>query len=246
MLAGCEEVFCYHCLLFHPDTLTKDSTVWISTGVTDMHHLSEKIKKHEMSKIHMDSCWTFATIVRVNIATQLDEGYRLAVRRHNDEVSKNRHILNRLIQCVKFCGVFELALRGKDETEGSKNPGIFLGLVDFVAQLDEVFDEHLKNATVFKGTSKTVQNELLECMLAVARERIVEEVKSACYLAIQADETMDVSTQKQLVLVLRYIDDNHAVQESFFEFIPISDSTSVSIASVLLERLNQLLADDNE
>ena len=47
-----------------------------------------------------------------------------------------------------------------------------LGLVDFVAQLDEVFDEHLKNATVFKGTSKTVQNELLECMLAVAREEV--------------------------------------------------------------------------
>ena len=87
----------------------------------------------------------------------------------------------------------------------------FLNLVDFVAKLDDVFDEHLKNATVFKGTSKTVQNELLECMLAVARERIV-------------------STQTQLVLVLRYIDDNHAVQESFFEFISISDSTSVSIA----------------
>ena len=137
-----------------------------------MHHLSEKIKKHEMSKIHMDSSLRFATIGRVNIATQLDEGYRLAVRRHNDEVSKNRHIVTRVIQCVKFCGVFELALRGKDETEGSKNPGIFLGLVDFVAQLDEVFDEHLKNATVFKGTSKTVQNELLECMLAVAREEV--------------------------------------------------------------------------
>ena len=60
--------------------------------------------------------------------------------------------------------MFELPLRGKDETEGSTNPGIFLGLVNFVAQLDEVFDDHLKNAKVFKGTSKTIQNELLECM----------------------------------------------------------------------------------
>ena len=32
----------------------------------------------------------------------------------------------------------------------------------------------------------------------------------------------------------------------FYLFIPILESTSVSIASVLLERLNQLLADDNE
>ena len=96
----------------YSSTLTTDSTVWVSTGVTDMHHLSERIKKHEMSKIHMDSCWTFATIVRVNIATQLDEGYRLAVCRHNDEVSKNRHILNRLIQCVKFCVRIGFARQG--------------------------------------------------------------------------------------------------------------------------------------
>lgn len=224
-LAGCDvanAVFCYPCLLFHPEGGTADSTAWTVTGVTDMHHLTEKIKKHELSKTHMDSCLRLSALGRVNIATQLDEGYRLAVRRHNDEVSKNRHVLNRLIKCVKFCGVFELALRGKDETEGSTNPGIFLGLVNFVAQLDEVFDEHLKNAKVFKGTSKTVQNELLECMQVIVREHIVEEVKSANYVAIQADETTDVSTQTQLVLVLRYIDSNHKVQERFFEFLLIS------------------------
>ena len=112
-----------------------------------MQHLSDKVKKHEKAKKHMDSCLKFSALGRVNIATQLDEGYRLAVLRHNDEVSKNRHILNRLIQCVKFCGIFELALRGRDETEGSANPGIFRGLVDFVAQLDEVFDEHLKTVS---------------------------------------------------------------------------------------------------
>ncbi|KAA8582360.1 hypothetical protein FQN60_009100 [Etheostoma spectabile] len=93
-----------------------------------MHHLSEKLKKQELSKTHMDSCLRLSALGRVNFATQLDEGYGLAVRRHNEEVSKNRHILNRLIQCVKFCGVFELALGGKDETEGSTKPGIFLGL----------------------------------------------------------------------------------------------------------------------
>jgi len=58
----------------------------------------------------------------------------------------------------------------------------------------------LRSTTVFKGTSKTVQNELLDCMASVIRERIVEEVKSARFVVMQAD---DVSTQTQLVLVLR-------------------------------------------
>ena len=87
-----------------------------------------------------------------------------------------------------------------------------------MAQLDEVFNEHLKNDTVVKGTSKTVQNELLECMLAVVREHIVEEVKWTNYVAIQADETTDVSTQTQLVFVLSYIDSNRAVQGRFLSF----------------------------
>ena len=167
------------------------------------------------------------------------------MRRHNDEVSKNRHILGRLIDCVKFCGVFELALRGKDESEGSSNPGIFRGLVDLVASLDEVFEEHLRTATVFKGTSKTVQNELLDCMASVIRERIVE-VKSARFVAIQVDETTDVSTQTQLVLVLRYIDGKHAVQERFFEFVPIASTTASSIAEAILERLNSVFTDDDK
>ena len=64
-----------------------------------------------------------------------------------------------------------------------------------MALLDEVFEEHLKTATVFKGTSKTVQNKLLDSMLSVIRERIMEEVKSARFVAIQAEETTDVSAQ---------------------------------------------------
>jgi hypothetical protein len=60
-----------------------------------------------------------------------------------------------------------LALRGHDETESSENPGIFRGLVNFVAEMDVSMKEHLKNATVFRGTSKTVQNELLDAMLKI-------------------------------------------------------------------------------
>ena len=100
----------------------------------------------------MDNAMKLATLGRVNIATQLNERHRIVVRKHNEEVDKNRHILCKIINCVKFCGVFELALRGHDETDSSVNPGIFRGLVDFVSSLDTVLEEHLK--TAFKGTSK--------------------------------------------------------------------------------------------
>ncbi|KAI4830244.1 hypothetical protein KUCAC02_001890 [Chaenocephalus aceratus] len=50
-----------------------------------------------------------------------------------------------------------------------------------------------------------VQNELLDCMLSVRRD-YMEEVNSADCIAIQADETTDVSIYCQLVLLLRYVD----------------------------------------
>ena len=194
----------------------------------------------------MENAMRQATFGKINIAAQLDEGYRIGIRKHNEEVDKNRHILSKIIDCVKFCGAFELALRGHGENEGSENPGVFRGLVDFVASLDVVLQEHLQTATVFKGTSKTVQNELLDCMLSVLREYIIDEIKSADFVSIQADETTDISTHCQLVLVFRYIDKADDVQERFFEFISIHSATADSIATALLDRLSSILPGDQK
>nr|CAI5852715.1 unnamed protein product [Callosobruchus analis] len=64
--------------------------------------------------------------------------------------------------CIKFCGAFELALRAHDETSTSDNPGIYVGFVNFTAEIDALLEIHMKGSQVFKGTSKTIQNELLE------------------------------------------------------------------------------------
>lgn len=118
--------------------------MWIKTGVTDVKHISEKTENHEKSMSHMNN----AVELESKRAAQLDEGYRLGIREH-EEADRNRHILSKITDCVKFCGAFEQTLRGHDESEGSQNPGVFRGLVDFA-----VLQEHLQ-AAVFKGTSKT-------------------------------------------------------------------------------------------
>lgn len=57
-----------------------------------------------------------------------------------------------------------MALRGYHEGDDSLNPGILKGLVNFSAELDMSLKEYLSTATVFKSTSKEIQNELLDCM----------------------------------------------------------------------------------
>ncbi|KAJ8915410.1 hypothetical protein NQ315_008299 [Exocentrus adspersus] len=109
------------------------------------------------------------------------------------------------------------------EIEGSKesgieDPGVFRGLINFSADLDNVFREHLQTATIFKGTSKDIQNELLQCMLDVCREKIVSEINQANYLAVMAYETSDVSSKFQMAVVLRYMKGGTPV-EKFWGFI---------------------------
>lgn len=55
--------------------------------------------------------------------------------------------------------------------------------------------------SVFKGVSNTIQNELLQCMLDVCHSEISNEIKNSNYLAVIADETTDVSSIFQMVIV---------------------------------------------
>ena len=126
---------------------------------------------------HVDHCFKLVFHGPNNIAEQPSEAYRATKQRHNMEVEKNRHVLSKLIDRIQCCGAFELALRCRDETNDSDNPAVFLGLVDFAAALESVLSKHLETATVFKGTSKTVKNELLDIMLNICKDVIKQEIK---------------------------------------------------------------------
>jgi hypothetical protein len=57
---------------------------------------------------------------------------------------------------------------------------------------------------VFKGNSKTIQNELLDCILEVFRAKIAAEIGRANFLAVMSDATTDVSKKTQEVVVFHY------------------------------------------
>uniref|UniRef100_H3B1F8 HAT C-terminal dimerisation domain-containing protein n=1 Tax=Latimeria chalumnae TaxID=7897 RepID=H3B1F8_LATCH len=229
--ASRKSLFCFPCLLFGGEV------AWTQTGVNDLKHLSEKIQKYESRKCHLDNSIKLAMFGSINITTQLDESYRVGIRKHNEEFDKNWYILSKLIDCVQFYGAFELALRGHDETESSLNPG----LVDLISSIDSVMEKHVKTTTVFKGTSKTIENELLDCMLDLTRDFIIQQLRSTEYVAIQAHNTTDVLTKCQSVLVYRYIDGNGKVVERLLwlcGFTHLKDSCAESIATALLDQLN--------
>ena len=225
-------LFCFYCLLFGGDD------AWTRNGVRDMKHLSERIRSHEASSSHIRNAMSFNLFGKIDIRAQINAGYAYSIKCHNELVDKNRHVLGRIIDCIKFCGVHEIPLRGKDESTDSLNRGVFLDLLEQFSNSDPVLHSHINDANVGKYTSASMQNELLECILQVYKNELQGKVKEASYISLQADETTDVSIKSQLVLVLRYVD-GVEIKESFHGFLNITDRSASGIANVILEELNK-------
>ena len=235
-LTACDKrksFFCFCCLLFGGESL------WTNKGYNDLKHLSERISKHECSKALMNNCVSLQMFGNVNILSAIDAGYRRSIIKHNELIDRNRHALNRIINCIKFCGFHELPLRGHDEVEGYANRGVFLDLVTYTADLDGAFRDHLEKYNVVKNTSKSIQNDLLSCMLKVYTEEITREIKNSSYVSVQADETTDISCKFQFVIIVRYVKDFKPV-ERFLKFVELQNGTANGLIQALKENLDSL------
>ncbi|XP_078536808.1 zinc finger MYM-type protein 1-like [Lissotriton helveticus] len=240
-LTGCpikNSLFCFPCLLFGGDFS------WTRQGMVDLKHIAEKIKKHALTRNHMENLTRLGMLGEdALIEQQINDAYRKSVQKHNEAVDKNRQILSKIIDCICFCDAFELALQGHDESETSSKPGIFQRLVDLMATIDKDLETHFVRATVFKGTSNTIQNELFDCMLEIIRSHIVQELRNTDFVAIQADDTTDVATKTQSVLVFRYLDSDRNVVDRFYGFTHLRNSSAATITEAILCQLNLIFPD---
>ena len=101
------------------------------------------------------------------------------------------------------------------------NKGNFRAFLDFrIDSGDTVLQHHFhiapKNATY---KSKTIQNEIIDCIGSFIRDQIINEVKYAKLFSVIADETPDVSRKEQMPLSLRYVDREGTIKEIFVMFI---------------------------
>lgn len=70
---------------------------------------------------------------------------------------------------------------------------------------DHTLNEHLETATVFRGTSSDIKNELIGVISDMVGETILEEIEQTEFVSITLDKTSDVRSRSQLSTVLRYV-----------------------------------------
>lgn len=113
-----------------------------------------------------------------------------------------------------------------------------MGLLDLLAMEESLMKDHLEGSSVFKGTSSDIQNELIQSLTHLLKERILNELKNADFVSLQADETTDVSCKSQFSIIFRYVYKNE-ICERFFGFYDVSGGkTARNLSDKILEILN--------
>ena len=138
-----------------------------------------------------------------------------------------------------------MPLRGHDETTQSKNPRVFLGLIDFACNLDPSLRKHMDSNSAFKGNSKTIQNEILDSIMFACQNHIKNKISKSDFLAIVTDKTTYMQDKSQRVIVLRY-KINGKVVERFWGFFNSPNLTAAALSSILLVPLKLLIGDRSD
>lgn len=242
-LCGCparNRLFCFSCLLFS----TCDN-VWTRMGYCDLKNLQRSIVKHEQSTTHIQSQIALKTFGMSGIDLALDEQRRLGISSHNAMVKENREVLKDLINATCFLAKQQLAFRGNDadESAASANRGNYVELLHAFAEKDDRLAKHLETSPVFSGLSNKIQNDLIEAIGDVIRNDIKKEISAAPFVAVEVDETTDVTCQARISAIMRYVDmtgANCEVKEAFLGFADVSeDRRAPAIAKYILGVLDK-------
>uniref|UniRef100_A0A3Q2Q306 DUF4371 domain-containing protein n=1 Tax=Fundulus heteroclitus TaxID=8078 RepID=A0A3Q2Q306_FUNHE len=211
------------------------SSVWTRVGFGDLKNLQRSICKHECSSIHIQSQIALKTFGKSRIDTALDEQLRLNVSVHNARVKENREILKDLINATCFLAKQRLAFRGNDERAGPANRGNYVELLHVIAEKDERLAKHLETSATFSGLLNSIQIDLIEAIADVVRSDIKNDVSAARFVAVEVDETTDVTGKARISAILRYVAKTEAGCQAKEAFLGFEDASADGRAPAVAE-----------
>eukprot|EP00112_Aurelia_sp_Birch-Aquarium-sp1_P013364 Seg2834.3 transcript_id=Seg2834.3/GoldUCD/mRNA.D3Y31 product="52 kDa repressor of the inhibitor of the protein kinase" protein_id=Seg2834.3/GoldUCD/D3Y31 len=243
--------FCVPCVLFgrqcgHNSSklvkLFKSPLTYWTSALTKLKDHLEKSQLHHAAMLQMDQFKTTVQSKEKQVDVMMD-----TVRK--TRINNNREKMKSIFKTVIFCGKQNIAFRGhRDDASARKskeiyNTGNFQQLLDFrVESGDRILAEHFKtapkNATY---RSKTIQNEMIDCCSKLISNSLVAEIKKAKVFSVLPDEAKDVSNHEQMVLVVRFVDEEHRIREEFLKFIHCDAGTSgEALANEILSHVRDL------
>ena len=144
-------------------------------------------------------------------ALPVDEHINTAYR---NRIEENRQKMYPIISSIIFCGMHNLALRGKAAESGN-----FHDLMEFrVESGDTILKNHMPSASGNeKYTSVRTQNTIIDLCSSILRDNIVRSANASVAFSILADKITDISGTEQLSLSVRFAEEE-CIREEFISY----------------------------
>ncbi|XP_019248582.1 PREDICTED: zinc finger MYM-type protein 1-like [Nicotiana attenuata] len=167
------------------------------------------------------------------------QSIQAAFEKQSDQQKTEYRIrLNASIDVARFLLDFGLPFRGHDESESSKNKGLFLGLLEWLGNrlpdVDRVILKHAPKNDMM--TSPKIQKDIVSACAQETVKAIIDDLDGD-YFGILVDESKDISHHEQMALALRYVDKKVQVNEPFISLVRISDTSAKSLKEAVLSLL---------
>ena len=191
----------------------------------------ERFEKHQSSLSHRDA---MDQVVGKNrdVGEMLRKGYA-------EQKAENRKMLTAILSSIRFLGRQGLALRGRYKSgenmddKGGECDSNFLQLLKLCT--DDIPGLSDRSQAKFT-TSPDIQNEMLSIMALMILRQIASEV-SGKWFTLMVDETTDLSNTEQMILCLRYVDDDLDVHEKVIGLHSLESTSADAIVSTIQDIL---------
>jgi hypothetical protein len=233
-------VYCHMCWLF--GSLQAKTSTFVSPGITDMKHLSERIKTHASSQIHAESMMAYHMFNKSgDIQSSLD-------KQISSEAAKWREVLTLQFSLIRTMAGLNLPFRGDSRNIDDPNCGVYLSLLKEISKTNPTLMNHLQSESRIRYLSETITNEQIEILAKLTLNKIIEDIQNAKYWTIITDSTTDISHRDQIAILVRYVSvdyEHHKVDicESFLTFVEVKDATAKGITSKILQKIEDLCLD---
>ena len=235
--------FCGYRILFGP---RDHATVFQNSGFNDWENAKSAkrsaLSLHEGREVHKNATVKAHTFKDVYEGRSRDILFCVS-KQHDDSVKKNQEILLSLIDVIIALGKQNIPFRDHDwDKQTGRECGNFDFFIHWKAEFDSTVTYHLahrkKNASYI---SPRIQNDFIKFCGQEVRDCILEDVKSAKFFSVMADECTNISIIKQMSICLRFVDERNPcqpeVREELVGIVDLESTTADCIAKEILKFL---------
>ncbi|XP_022852714.1 uncharacterized protein LOC111374290 [Olea europaea var. sylvestris] len=210
-----DKIFCFCCKLFKNDGV---QTQLAHDGANNWKNIGEKLRKHEVSYDHITN---LSRWIEMEIRFQKEQTIDKSVQEQiNKDREHWRQVLLRIISVIRTLAENNLAFRGDNENIYQENNGIFLSLIQMIAEFDPIMQEHIRriqNKEIhYHYLGHKIQNELILMLAGEIKKIIIEKLESK-YFSVILDCTPDLIDQALSSLQNRF--EQFQEYDDIFEFL---------------------------